>query len=136
MSVIYAQEATLSVDDYVGVIADTIMRDRRPLANTKRIAEMLAGANFIVTAREGGEILGLARCLTDNSWICYCAELAVREQAQGRGIGAGILKKCWDLLGPGVGFTLLSQPTAAGFYERVGMARCPDAFLLDRTDRL
>ena len=135
MSIVYARETALGVADYVAVLADTIMRDNRPLDNPSRIAEMLAGANFVVTARENGQILGLARCLTDHSWICYCAELAVKDSTQGRGIGTGILQKCWELRGPRVGFTLLSQPTAATFYEHIGMERCPDAFLRNRTDR-
>jgi hypothetical protein len=42
------------------------MRGKRPLANTERIGRMIAGANFIVTAREDGVILGLARCISDN----------------------------------------------------------------------
>ena len=99
MSLVYAREPGLSVDDYVAVLADTTMRDRRPLANRTRIGEMLAGANFVVTARREGEILGLARCITDHAWICSCAELAVKESAQGLGIGRGLLEFCWNELG-------------------------------------
>ena len=69
MSIVYAREQSLSVADYVTVVGETTMRDRRPIANTTRIGEMLAGANFIVTAREDGAILGLARCITDFAWI-------------------------------------------------------------------
>lgn len=111
------------------------MRERRPIANTARIAEMLAGANFIVTAREGGIILGLARCISDNAWIAYCAELAVRESAQGRGIGAGLVAKAKELLGPRIGLTLISEADAVGFYERIGMERIDRAFFLARSDR-
>ena len=60
MSIVYVREQNLPVADYVAVLADTTMRARRPLDNTTRIAEMIAGANFIVTAREDGVILGLA----------------------------------------------------------------------------
>jgi GNAT superfamily N-acetyltransferase len=134
MSVLYAREEALSVADYVSVLDETTMRSKRPLANAARIAEMLNGANFVVTAREDGTILGLARCMTDFSWICYCAELAVRESAQGRGIGAGILQACWDILGPRVGFILVSEPGALGFYERAGMERTPSAFFRTRAD--
>ncbi len=135
MSIVYAQEQSLSVADYVAVLRDTIMHAKRPLDNTARIAEMLAGANFIVTAREDGDILGLARCITDNSWICYCAELAVKESAQGRGIGAGIIARAKELLGPRVGLNLISEPTAVGFYEHIGMERVDTAFFLAREDR-
>jgi GNAT superfamily N-acetyltransferase len=135
VTVTYAREQDLSVEDYVAVLGETSMRTRRPLANTARIGEMLTGANFIVTAREDGAILGLARCITDFAWIAFCAELAVRESAQGRGIGLGIVGMVRQLLGPRVGLTLTSDPSAVGLYERIGMARNDDAFSFTRADR-
>ena len=135
MSIVYAQEQNLGVEDYVAVLDATTMRSKRPLTNTARIGEMLANANFIVTAREDGVILGLARCITDFSWIAYCAELAVKESAQGRGVGAGLLKFIEDTLGPRVGLMLVSEPGAIGFYERIGMQRQDTGFFRTRLDR-
>lgn len=135
MSIVYAEEPGLSVADYVAVFGESSMRSKRPLANEERIAQMLAGANFIVTARRDGEILGIARCITDRAWICYCADLAVRESAQGLGVGRGIVETCWQLLGPKVGFVLVSEPEAIGFYERVGMSRDLTALYRTRSDR-
>ncbi|MEQ1901135.1 MAG: GNAT family N-acetyltransferase [Devosia sp.] len=134
MSIVYAQERNLSVEDYVAVLSETTMRSKRPLANAERIGRMLRGANFIVTAREDGVILGLARCISDNEWIAYCAELAVKESAQGRGIGKGIIGKCYELLGPGMGLILAAEPEAVAFYERVGMQRLEAGFFHPRTD--
>ena len=135
MMIVYAQEHKLSVADYVAVLGETTMREKRPLTNTARIAEMIRGANFMVTAREDGVILGLARCITDHAWVAYCAELAVRESAQGRGIGAGVLAKVNEVLGPRIGLVLLSEPGALGFYERIGMERLDGAFFRTRADR-
>ena len=135
MSIVYAQDQNLGVEDYVAVLDATTMRSKRPLTNTARIGEMLANANFIVTAREDGVILGLARCITDFSWIAYCAELAVKESAQGRGVGAGLLKFIEDTLGPRVGLMLVSEPGAIGFYERIGMQRQDTGFFRTRLDR-
>lgn len=133
MSIVYAQEQDLNVEDYVAVLAETSMRDRRPIANAERIAEMLAGANFIVTAREDGKILGLARCMSDGAWICYCCDLAVKESAQGRGVGAGIIGKINELLGPKVGLVLVAYPESAPFYEKTGMEPA-QAFYRPRQD--
>lgn len=133
MSIVYAREQSLSAADYVEVLRDTTMRSKRPLANLERIGRMLRGANFIVTAREDGAILGLARCITDDAWVCYCAELAVKESAQGRGIGKALLEKCYELLGPGISLGLAAEPAAVPFYEHIGMHRYPAFFHL-RTD--
>lgn len=135
MSIVYAQEQSLPVEDYIVVLSEGTMRSKRPLANRARIAEMIAGANFIVTAREDGIILGLARCITDYAWVAYCAELAVKESAQGRGVGAGIIKTAKDILGPRLGLTLISESDAVGFYQRVGMEQIDKAFFLTRADR-
>jgi GNAT superfamily N-acetyltransferase len=135
VTIVYAQEQALPVEDYVAVLSEGTMRTRRPLANKARIAEMIAGANFIVTAREDGIILGLARCITDHAWIAYCAELAVKESAQGRGVGAGIIKAAKDILGPRLGLTLISEAEAVGFYQHIGMEQIDTAFFLTRADR-
>lgn len=132
--IVYAREATLSVDDYVAVIGETFMRDSRPIGSPDRVAQMLAGSNFIVTARDpDGTILGLARCMNDGAWVCYCADLAVRESLQGRGIGKALLDKMAELLGPRVGIALIAYPEAAPFYRRIGLDEYP-AFFRERTD--
>jgi ribosomal protein S18 acetylase RimI-like enzyme len=124
MTVIYAREQDLAAGDYVAVVSETTMRTNRPLANPARIAQMLAGSNLIVTARDAdGAILGLARCMSDSAWICYCSDLAVKESAQGRGIGRGLLDKCAEILGPRIGLVLVSYPESASFYDRAGMER-------------
>jgi ribosomal protein S18 acetylase RimI-like enzyme len=60
--------------------------------------------------------------------VLYLSELAVSPSAQGLGIGKGLLDEARRQLGPTVSLILLSVPKAAGFYERVGMVRLPDAF--------
>ncbi|QDZ10652.1 GNAT family N-acetyltransferase [Devosia ginsengisoli] len=135
MAITYAQETGLTAEDYVGVIGQTIMRDRRPLANTARIQAMLDGANFVVTARDDdGTLVGLARCITDHAWICYCAELAVRDSHQGQGIGRAILDKAAELLGPRIGLTLMADEEAVGFYRNIGMEPA-NGFWRPRSDR-
>lgn len=134
MSVRYAQEQSLGVDDYIAVLSRNTLGKGRPLANRARIAAMLAGANFIVTARdEDGALLGLARCMTDGAWVCYCMDLAVRDDQQGKGIGRRLVETCKELLGPRIGFILVSEPAAEDFYRRIGMKQY-SAFFISRTD--
>lgn len=135
--IVYAREDGLSVADYVAVVGDSALGQNRPIADHERIAAMLAGADLIVTARLDGQCIGLARCLTDFAWVCYCAELAVRNAFQRRGIGTALLTTCKQIVGDGVSITLLSAPEAVGYYERIGpeigMRRNPDAFYLPRS---
>ena len=133
-SIAYARETDLAVSDYIAVIGETNMRASRPLGDPARVAQMLAGSNFVVTAREAdGTIVGLARCMNDGAWVCYCAELAVREGHQGKGIGKALLDKMSELLGPRVGIALVAYHEAAPFYRKIGLDEYP-GFFRERTD--
>lgn len=122
MAIIYTREDALNAPEFAAMMAETAMAPKRPLQNLERIEKMLRGANFVVTARdEDARLIGAARCITDFEWICYCAELAVRESHQGQGIGRGILDTCKSLLGPKIGLTLNAEPEAKAFYEHIGM---------------
>jgi ribosomal protein S18 acetylase RimI-like enzyme len=76
--------------------------------------------------------VGVARGVTDFSWVCYISELAVSQSAQGLGIGKSLLDEARRQLGPSVAIALISMPDAVGFYERIGMAHMPDAFWFGR----
>jgi ribosomal protein S18 acetylase RimI-like enzyme len=133
--VVYAREQTLSAEDYAAVIGATYMHDRRPIHNLPRVREILAGSNVIMTAREpDGTILGLARGISDGAWVCYIADLAVREGQQRRGIGTGIMDELRRSLGPRIGIVLMAYPQAVDYYRRIGMEEMT-AFYYDREDR-
>jgi GNAT superfamily N-acetyltransferase len=136
VSVVYAREAALPVDDYVDVVGHSTLGATRPIGDRERVAEMIAGADLIVSARIEGRCVGLARCLTDFAWVAYCGDLAVHEDFQGRGIGLGLLAACRDILGEQVGMALLSAPGAVGFYDaqgpKVDLHPLPGAYFMTR----
>lgn len=135
MTITYQRDENLSAAEYIAVLSRTTLSKHRPLANETRIQSMLDGANFVITARdESNRLIGLARCISDFTWVCYCAELAVHESYQGKGIGKAILATCTQLLGPRIGFILASEPEAMGFYKSIGMDPIP-AFYRTNTDR-
>jgi ribosomal protein S18 acetylase RimI-like enzyme len=135
MSIVYAQEQGLSAEDYIAVVGSTYMRDRRPVGNTNRVAKILAGSNMIVTARDDdGKIVGVLRGVSDGEWVCYVADLAVRDGHQRKGIGTGLLDKCKAILGPGMGIVLVAYLEAVDYYRKIGMGEMT-AFYIDREIR-
>jgi GNAT superfamily N-acetyltransferase len=134
MSIVYAQEQSLSAEDYAAVVGSTYMRDRRPVTNLERTRRILAGSNMIVTARENGEIVGVLRGISDGEWVCYVADLVVRDGHQRKGIGTGMLNECKRILGPGMGIVLVAYPEAVDYYKKIGMGEMP-AFYIDRDIR-
>ena len=135
VSVIYSRESTLDVSEFRRVLMESGLGAIRPVDDAVRLQALISGASLIITARLATErrtLVGIARCVTDFSWCCYLADLAVSASAQGLGIGRGLLDETRRQCGPGVSINLVSVPAAAGFYEKAGMTRLSDAFCYGR----
>lgn len=136
MSIICAQETGLTAEEYIACVGQSTLGPTRPLSNTERVQAYLDNSNIVITARDtNGTLVGVFRGMTDWSWVCYCADLAVVETYQGQRIGATLMDKAVEILGPGVTITLLSLPGAEGFYTRIGLTQTDAAFYRDRTHR-
>lgn len=104
----------------------------RPLTDQPRMAQMLTTANLLLTARIDGRLVGLARCLTDQAYVCYISDLLVCRSVQRQGIGRAILAELGQILGPKVQLLLLSAPTAMTYYPKVGFSPLQNAFAISR----
>ncbi len=127
-SLIYSVDTGVTVDEFRAVLNASGLGSRRPVDDTERLGAMLANTNLIVTARHNGELLGIARAMTDFSFSCYLSDLAVTEAAKGWGIGAALIETLRRHLGPTVNLILSSVPEAVPFYQRIGMAPLHDCF--------
>ncbi|MBZ9823249.1 GNAT family N-acetyltransferase [Mesorhizobium sp. CA4] len=133
--VLYASEPALDVAEFRRVLVESGLGATRPVDDEARLKIMLGNANLVLTARldiEGKPLIGVARGITDFSWVCYISELAVSASAQGLGVGRGLMDEAQRQLGPSVAISLISMPDAVGFYERIGMTRMTDAFWFSR----
>ena len=137
MSILYACEAQLDVDEFCRVLLESGLGATRPTGDRARMQQMLTQADLVVTARldrPHRALVGVARAITDFSWCCYLSELAVSATAQGMGVGKGLIDETRRQLGPNVSLILASMPESVGFYERIGMPRQPDAFWFKRSE--
>jgi len=128
VTVTYAVETNVGVDEFHKVLTASGLGRRRPVDDAERLGAMLANANLILTARIDGELVGVARAMTDFSFACYLSDLAVSDAVQGQGIGARLIAEMRAHLGPTVNLILSSVPEAVPFYQRIGMAALPDCF--------
>lgn len=129
---IYAVENNVSVDEFRSLLIDSELGARRPVEDNARLESMLRNANFIVTARVNGVLVGIARSVTDFAFCCYLSDLAVSKQAQGRRIGAQLIEETRKHMGPSVSVILSSVPEAVGFYQRINMQPLPNGFWFRR----
>ena len=117
------REAHLAAEEFLDVLHRSELAERRPVDDAERIAAMAANANLIVTARAGGLLIGVSRCVTDFAYCCYCSDLAVDRAYQRQGIGQRLLDATRAELHPQATLLLIAAPAAISYYEHIGMFR-------------
>ena len=131
----YQVENDLKPEEFVKVLERSTLGERRPLNEPERIAAMLAHGNLILTARNNGNIVGVARSLSDFSFCTYLSDLAVDQDYQHKGIGKELIRRT-QLEAPNAKLILLAAPAAVNYYPHIGMTRHEHCFYIDRADEL
>ncbi|MDO8994689.1 MAG: GNAT family N-acetyltransferase [Daejeonella sp.] len=131
----YQQEENLSVDEFKSVLLNSTLGERRPIGEPERLSEMLKHGNLIITARDHGKLVGIARSLTDFVFCTYLSDLAVDEKYQKMGIGKELVRQT-KLTTPRAKLILLSAPKAVNYYPKIGMTKWDQCFILDDIDDL
>jgi GNAT superfamily N-acetyltransferase len=109
--------------------------ERRPIDDKAIMADMVRHANLVVTAWEGDLLIGIARTLTDFTYVGYLADLAVRESHQRQGLGVQLIQKTREKMGPRSMLVLLAAPKAVDYYPKIGFTKHDSAWTLMATDR-
>lgn len=129
------ERETVTAAQFADLLDKSGLAQRRPAGDVPRLQRMLDNANLIVTARlvETGQLVGIARSLTDWSYATYLSDLAVDAAFKGRGIGRRLIEETRALAGEEAMLLLVSAPDAVGFYQKLGMPVSDRAFLYPRT---
>lgn len=128
MKISYHVHDKVSTEEFISIIKRSGLS--RPADNIELMEKMVKGANLIITARdEAGELIGIARSITDFAFCCYLSCLAVDKKYQGKNIGKRLIKETLLAIGKDSMLLLLSAPTAETYYsETIGMERLDCAF--------
>ena len=119
-SIIYKLNNNISTDDFIEVLQNSSLGQRRPIDNLDTITGMVKNADIIVTASINEKIIGVARAVTDFHYCCYLSDLAVNITYQNNGIGKQLIKKVQEQLNKKCKIILLSAPNAQKYYSKVG----------------
>jgi predicted N-acetyltransferase YhbS len=98
------------------------------------MADMLRHANLVVTAWDGDLLVGIARTLTDFSYVGYLSDLAVRASHQRNNIGIQLIQKTREKMGPRSMLVLLAAPKAVDYYPKIGFAKHNSAWTIKAPD--
>jgi GNAT superfamily N-acetyltransferase len=128
------ERETVTAWEFAHLLDKSGLASRRPASDIPRLQRMLDNGNLIVTARvaEIGQLVGIARSLTDWSYATYLSDLAVDAAFKGGGIGRRLIEETRNLAGEEAMLLLVSAPDAVGFYHKLGMPVSDRAFLFPR----
>ncbi|RJQ60670.1 MAG: GNAT family N-acetyltransferase [Stygiobacter sp.] len=131
----YKIENDLSAEEFIDVLNESTLGERRPVNDLERIKKMLANANLIIVARENGKAVGVARSLSDFAYCTYLSDLAVSKDHQKKGIGIELLRQTKIASGEAK-VILLSAPAAVEYYPKIGMTKHNHCYILSSSDEL
>lgn len=128
--IIYTIEKSLDVSEFIEVLKDSTLDERRPVDDEQRISSMCNNANLIVTARLDGKLVGVARSITDFVYCTYLSDLAVDLEYQKKGIGKKLIEETKKIT-PQARLILLSAPDAVDYYPKIGMTKYNHCYFID-----
>ena len=135
MALTYAVEDAVSVEEFIDVLKRSGLDARRPVDAPDIIQGMVENADLTVTARdEAGQLVGVARSITDFAYCCYLSDLAVDRDCQRQGIGQELIRRTKDAAGGDkIALLLLSAPDGMEYYPKIGLENFDNCFGIRRT---
>jgi predicted N-acetyltransferase YhbS len=135
MTLTYVVEDAVSVEEFIDVLKRSGLDARRPVDAPDIIQGMVENADLTVTARdEAGQLVGVARSITDFAYCCYLSDLAVDRDCQRQGIGQELIRRTKDAAGGDkIALLLLSAPDGMEYYPKIGLENFDNCFGIRRT---
>ncbi|MFI1968727.1 GNAT family N-acetyltransferase [Streptomyces cinnamoneus] len=122
--------ADLDVAEVAELYRASGLAERRPVEDTERFTAMVRNANLVVVARVDDRLAGIARCVSDRSYVTYLSDIAVDRAHQRRGIGVDLIRHVQQAA-PQAKIVLLSAPAATEYYPHIGFTQHGSAWVLD-----
>lgn len=132
MTIEYKINVPVSTDQFIGLLRESTLGERRPIEDRECMEGMVKNSNLMVTAWHGEELIGIARSLTDFHYACYLSDLAVHKKYQRTGIGKKLQVKTREQLGPNCKLILVAAPAASSYYEHIGFTNNQRCWVLER----
>lgn len=136
MGIEYKINVPVSTDQFIELLNESTLGERRPVEDRECMEGMISNSNLMVTAWDGDKLIGIARSMTDFNYACYLSDLAVHKAYQQQGIGKNLQNVTQEQLGPKCTLILLAAPAANKYYEHIGFTNNPRCWVLDRDQRV
>ena len=132
MSIEYKINEPITTDQFVELLANSTLGERRPVDDRQCMEGMISNSNLMISAWHSGKLVGIARSVTDFHYACYLSDLAVSKGCQKLGIGKQLQILTQQQLGPKCKLILLAAPAANQYYEHIGFTNNSRCWVLER----
>ncbi len=105
--------------DQLAILFDAVGWQRRT-ADRARLAQLLSGSLWVVSAWEGDGLVGFARAISDGAFNAYISTVAVLPAYQKRGVGRELVRRLVENR-DGIQFVLHADERAYPFYLHLGL---------------
>ena len=122
--------ADLDIGEVFEVYQSSGLGERRPSTDMERFGAMIRNANLIVICRIEGKMTGIARSISDFSYVTYLSDMAVSRDHQRSGVGRALIEAT-QKEAPQAKIVLLSAPAATGYYPHIGFSKHNSAWVLN-----
>lgn len=130
------QEERLTPEAYIDFLRQTDLGSQYPAERfQERIATLVRRASISLTARDdAGSLVGVGFGITDFAYWLFLTDLGVRRDWTGRGVGKALVREMHRIAGGEDEIILYTcaNENATGFYEKLGMTRPEDVYVLNR----
>lgn len=130
MKIEYQVNQPITVEQFVDLLIQSSLGERRPIDNDVCMSGMLANSNLLITARDNQQLVGVARSVTDFHYACYLSDLAVHRDYQRKGIGKQLIALTQKQLGKECKLILIAAPAANAYYQKLGFINNPRCWIL------
>jgi ribosomal protein S18 acetylase RimI-like enzyme len=91
MPILYRDDHDIDLDQLT-VLFNAVGWERRT-ADRERLAQLLRGSRYVVSAWESDQLAGFARAISDGAANAYVSTVAVLPEYQKRGIGRELIRR-------------------------------------------
>tara|TARA_R110002124_G_scaffold234886_1_gene400225 strand:- start:16696 stop:17109 length:414 start_codon:yes stop_codon:yes gene_type:complete len=131
MTIHYKLNAAITTDQFIELLNNSTLGERRPVEDRDCMEGMIANSNLTITAWDGDTLVGIARSMTDFHYACYLSDLAVSKTHQRKGIGKQLLTSSQQQLGPKCKLILIAAPAANDYYQPFGFNHNDRCWILE-----
>lgn len=100
----------------------------RPVDDPHRLWSMFEASSVVFTAWDSGQLVGIARVLSDGVLFSYLCDLAVEPDVQGRGVGKALVQRVLDAC-KGTELLLRDSDISSTYYAHLSFERVENAWM-------